>query len=169
MMPKLSPEMQKLIKLFAGIWSKVGRIEPNEFLPKGGTGTGIETSSAGPGRNSVIGHYRSKGPMVAVVGHNMTYWDAKRQVYSSISCESRLAEGCAVATGKWEGDNLVFSSEAEMMGKKYQTKQVSTDIKPDSYTFYIDISTDGAPMKRATTVKYTRKAGAKTAAGPAKP
>ncbi len=62
MMPKPSPEMQKLIKMFAGTWTKEGRIEPNEFLPKGGTGTGIETSKAGPGGNSLISDYRSKGP-----------------------------------------------------------------------------------------------------------
>ncbi len=164
MMVKASPEIQKLIKMFAGTWTASQKIEPSEFMP-GGSGTGTDTVKAGPGGNSLLSDYRSKSAMGSFSGHGIIYWEPKRQVYSSVWCDSMSPEGCEVgATGKWEGSDLVFNSEGEMMGKKFQSKQVYTDIKPDSYTFYIDSSMDGGPMKRFLTITYTRKPSAKAAA-----
>jgi len=169
MMPKPSPEIQKLIKMLAGTWSASEKVEPSEFMPQGSSGSGTDTVKAGPGGNSLVSDYRSKGPMGSFSGHGIIYWDPKRQVYSSVWCDSMSPEGCEVgATGKWEGDNLVFNAEGEMVGKKFRSKQVYTDIKPDSYTFYIDSSMDGGPMKRFLTITYTRKPATKAAAAPAK-
>jgi hypothetical protein len=169
MMSKPSPEIQKLIKDFAGTWSTSEKIEASEFIPQGGTGAGTDISKAGPGGNSLLGDYRSRGSMGSFSGHGIIFWDAKRQLYNSIWCDSMSPSGCeAGISGKWEGEELVFNSESEMMGKKVQSKQVYTDIKPDSFTFYIDSSVDGGPIKRFMTIKYTRKAGS-SAVPPAKP
>ena len=170
MISKPSPEMQKIIKMFAGTWSSTEKHEPSEFLPNGGTGTGSDTVKAGPGGNSLISDYRSKGAMGgSFSGHGIIYWDAKHQAYSSVWCDNMSSEGCEVgATGKWEGNDLVFTAEGEMMGKKYEMKQVYTDIKPDSYTFYMDMSNVGGPMKRTMTITYTRKVEAKSSAAPPK-
>ncbi len=166
---KPSPEMQKLVKMFAGTWDTTEKHEPSEYFTQGGTGTGTDTTKAGPGGNSLIGDYRSKGAMGSFTGHGVIYWDAKRKVYSSVWCDSMSPEGCEVgATGKWEGNDLVFVAEGEMMGKKYQMKQVYTDIKPDSFTFHIDTSESGAPMKRMMTIQYARKSATKPPAAPAK-
>ncbi len=168
MMAKPSAEIQKLIKTLAGTWSASEKMEPSESMP-GGSGTGTDTAKAGPGGNSLVSDYRSKGPMGSFAGHGIVYWDAKRQVYSSVWCDSMSPQGCEVgATGKWEGNDLVFNAEGEMMGKKFRSKQVYTDIKPDSYTFYIDSSMDGGPMKRFLTIAYTRKPATKSMAAPAK-
>ena len=45
---------------------------------------------------------------------------------------------------------------------------VYTDIKPDSYTFYIDPCIERGPMKRFLTSTYTRRPATKAAAVPAK-
>ena len=168
MMPKPSPEIQKLIKALAGTWSVSEKTEPSEFMPQGGSGSGTDTVKAGPGGNSLVRDYRSKGPMGSFTGHSIIYWDPKRQVYGSVWCDSMSPEGCDGATGKWEGDDLVFNAEGEMMGKKIREKWAYTDIKPDSHTFYIDSSMDGGPMKRSLTITYTRKPATKAAAPPAK-
>lgn len=171
-MPKMvkpSPEIQKLIKTFGGAWTATEKVESSEFVPQGGSGTGTDIVKAGPGGNSLVSDYYSKGPMGSFTGHGIIYWDPKRKVYSSVWCDSMSPEGCEVgASGKWEGNDLVFDAESEMMGKKFRSKQVYTDIQPDSYTFYIDSSADGGPMKRFLTINYTRKPAAKAAAPPAK-
>ncbi len=168
MMTKPAPEIQKLIKMFSGTWIASEKMEPSEFAPQGGTGTGTDTVKAGPGGRSLVGDYRSKGSMGSFAGHGIIYWDPKRQAYSSVWCDSMTAEGCEVgATGKWEGNDLVFHSEGEMMGKKVHSKQVYTDLQPDAYTFYIDSSIDGGPMKRSLTINYTRKPAAAATTPPA--
>lgn len=167
MTPQPSPEIQKLIKMFAGTWSTSEKFDPSEFMPQGGTGSGSETIKGGPGGNSLVNDYRSRGSMGAFAGHGIIFWDAKRQIFSSVWCDSMSPNGCDTGiTGKWEGDDLVFNSESEMMGKKVQQKQVYTDIKPTSFTFYIDTSTDGGPIKRTLTIKYTKKGANAAAAKP---
>jgi hypothetical protein len=168
MAPKPAPEIQKVIKLFAGTWDVAEKIDPSEFMPQGGTSTGSDVARAGPGGHSLVRDFRSKGAMGSFSGHGIIYWDAKNKVYQYVWCDSMSAEGCEVgSTGKWEGDNLIFASQGEYLGKKYQMKLGYTDIKPDSYTFYIDQSIDGRPMKRVITSTFTRKASSKAAA-PAK-
>ncbi|HXN22446.1 MAG TPA: DUF1579 family protein [Candidatus Dormibacteraeota bacterium] len=169
MVSKPSPEIQKVIKMFGGMWSTSEKIEASEFMPQGGTGSGTDSMKAGPGGNSLVNDYRSRGSMGSFAGHGIIFWDAKRQAFSSVWCDSMSPNGCESGmSGKWEGDDLVFNSETEMMGKKVQSKQVYTDIKPASFTFYIDSSTDGGPIKRAMTIKYTKKS-ANSGAGAARP
>jgi hypothetical protein len=64
-----------------------------------------------------------------------------------------------VTTGKWEGNDLVFTGESEMQGKKYKTQQKFTDITPTSFTFKLASAEEGQPMKEVMTIKY-KKAGA---------
>lgn len=155
-MPKPAPEITKLIKMFSGTWNATEKHEVSDFMPKGGTGKGVDIVKAGPGGNSLLGDYRSTGAMGRFSGHGIIYWDAKKQAYSSIWCDSMSPSCETSATGKWEGNDLVFRAEEEMMGKKMAMRQVYTDIKPDSYTFYIDVSMDGGPMKRDMTIHYVK-------------
>jgi hypothetical protein len=144
--------------MFGGPWSTSEKIEASEFMPQGGTGSGTDIMKAGPAGNSLVSDYRSRGSMGSFTGHGIIFWDAKRQAFSSVWCDSISPNGCeAGISGKWEGDDLVFNSESELLGKKVQSKQVYTDIKPTSFTFYIDSSTDGGPIKRALTIKYTKR------------
>src|SRR5512142_328870 len=56
---KPSPEMTRLIKMFAGTWKSTEKFEPGPFTPNGGTSQGTATFKAGPGDNSLIEEYSS--------------------------------------------------------------------------------------------------------------
>jgi Protein of unknown function (DUF1579) len=160
-MPKPSPEMEKLSKLLVGTWRTTEKMEPMpEFgMPNGGSGTGSEVVKAGPGGFSVVVDYKSRGPMGAFAGHGVTFWDAKEQAYKSFWIDSMGAQG-EITTGKWEGNDLVFTGESEMQGKKYKTLQKFTDITPTSFTFKLASAEEGSPMKEGMTITYKKVGGA---------
>jgi Protein of unknown function (DUF1579) len=159
MMAKPGPEIEKVNKLLGGKWTTTEKFEPSDFMPQGGSGSGMEQMHPGPGGLSLIADYQSKpGPMGAFRGHGVMTWDPKEQAYKSYWFDNMTA-GSFVETGKWEGDNLVFTGDMEMMGKKMSLRQVYTDIKPSSFTWYEESSTDGGPTKRVMTLTY-KKAGA---------
>jgi hypothetical protein len=164
-----SAEIQKVIKLFAGSWTVEEKYEASEFMPMAGTATGTDAAKAGPGGYSLLRDYRSKGAMGPYSGHGIIYWAPGEKAYKYIWCDSMSADGCEVgASGKFEGDDLVFTASGEFMGKKYKMKLGYNDIKPDSYTFYIDQAFEGGPMKRTFTSHFTRKTAPAAAAAATK-
>src|SRR5574341_1194187 len=167
-----SPEMAKLAKMLAGRWSVALKFEAiPEMGPEAqaGTGKGTDVILAGPAGNSLITTVRTRSNQGAFHGHGILWWDGKAGVYRSVWCDSESPGGCdAGATGKWEGDKLVFTADAEVPGPdqemmKMTIRQVYTEMKPASFTFYIDGSMNGAPMKRMMTIQYSKQAP-KTAA-----
>ena len=161
-MPKPSPQIEKLAGKIVGTWNTNEDFEVSEMMPKGGKGHGTAVIKKGPGGLSVTEDYHSRGGMGAFAGHGVFWWDDKANGYKSVWCDNTSPTGCSVSNGlgKWEGNDVVFNDEQEMMGKKMAMKEVYTDIKPSSFTMTIDGSQDGGPMKRQMTIKYT-KAGAK--------
>ena len=153
-MPKPAPEMEKLSRVFVGTWSTSEKHEPGKIAPKGGVGKGTETDKLGPGGMSLVSDYKSSDPMGKFAAHGVIWWDAKEQAYKSLECQNRSPVGCEVGgTWKWEGNDLVLHEEG--------IKEVWTDITPTSRTFYMDASTEGGPMKRVMTIKYTKSGGTK--------
>jgi hypothetical protein len=59
--PTPAPEMTKLIKMMSGNWTVTEKSNPNPMMPKGGTGKGMATMTAGPGGLSLMEKYRSSG------------------------------------------------------------------------------------------------------------
>lgn len=168
-MPKPSPQIEKLADKIVGTWNTSEYFEVSEMMPKGGKGHGIAVMKKGPGGLSVTEDYHSRGGMGAFAGHGVIWWDDKANGYKNVWCDNTSPTGCSVSNGlgKWEGNDVVFNDEQEMMGKKMAMKEVYTDMKPSSFTMTMDGSQDGGPMKRQLTIKYT-KAGAtaaKTTAG----
>lgn len=159
-MPKPSPEMERLTKLLVGTWRTSEKFEPSPEMgmPNGGNGTGTEVVKAGPGGFSVIADYKSRGAMGNFAGHGVTYWDAKEQAYKSFWIDSMAGQG-ETSTGKWEGNDLVFTSEGEMQGKKYSNLQKFTDITPNSFTFKMSSAMDGGDMKEVMTINYKKAGG----------
>ncbi len=166
-MPKPAPEMEKLSKLMVGNWTTEEKFEANDFMPAG-TGKGSETTRLGPGGLSLVSDYHSKNVMGEVHGHGMIWWDPKEEVFHSLWCDNVAPSGCELSgPGKWEGDNLVFHDETEMLGRKIVMKVTLTDLKPDSHTFTVDLVGENGEMQRGMTFKYTRKpAAAKPTAKP---
>jgi len=166
MTAKQSPEMAKLTKMFVGNWVADEKFEAMpEMGPEAvaGTGKGSEVIKAGPAGNSLIADFKSTSTMGPFSGHGVIWWDAKAGVYRSLWCDSEGPGGCdATATGKWEGNDLVFTANAEMPGPeprkkmKLKMRQVYSEVKPASFTFYIDSSINGGAMKRMITIKYKK-------------
>ncbi|MGH9493066.1 MAG: DUF1579 family protein [Terriglobales bacterium] len=164
MTAKQSPEMAKLAKMFVGTWAVDEKFEAiPEMGPESqaGTGKGTEVVRAGPAGNSLIVDFKARSTMGPFSGHGVIWWDAKAGVYRSLWCDSEGPGGCDVgATGKWEGNDLVFTANAEMPGPKgvmkMKMKQAYSEVKPASFTFYIDSSIKGGAMKRMITLKYKK-------------
>ena len=166
-MPKPSPEMEKLSKMIVGTWATAETFDVSEMMPKGGKGHGTAVVKAGPGGLMLMEDYHSKGGMGAFAGHGVFWWDDKAQGYRSVWCDNTTPSGCSVenGVGKWEGDQLVWYDEQEMMGKKEKMREVMAG-NSSSFMFTMNSSEDGGPEKRVMTIKYT-KAAAKPAATPA--
>ena len=156
-----SPEMNKLTKAMAGMWTTAETAPPSQMMPNGGTGTGEAMIHRGPGGNSLMQNYRSQSAMGKFAGHGITWYDPQAKAFKNIWCDSMTPAGCEVfnGTGQWEGDKLVFTGTQNMMGKTEQVKETMSDITPDSFTFTIESGPDANSMKNFMTIKYKRKPG----------
>lgn len=169
-MPKPSPEITKLIKTFTGTWTTAEKHEPSEWVPQGATGTGRAVFHPGPGGLSLIEDYRSQGAMGRFQGHGVLWWDDQAKVYKGIWCDNGTPKGCDTGgESKWEGDQIVGQMTMEMMGKKYSMKMLYSNITPTSFTFGMDSSVDGGPMKHTMTIEYTKAEAKPAAAAEKKP
>jgi hypothetical protein len=163
-MPKPDPQMTKLIKMMSGNWTVTEKANPGPMMPKGGTGRGTATFTAGPGAMSLMEKYHSSGVMgSSFAGFGTFWWDAKAQVYNGIWCDTMTPGGCdSSGTTKWDGDNLVGTMTSDMNGQKMTTKFVYTEWKPNSFVMKMDMGPDPNSLKEAMVITYSR-AGASSA------
>ena len=168
-MAKPSPDMGKMAKMLVGTWTTSETFEVSEMMPNGGKGTGMAVIKPGPGGLSIVEDYHSHGGPVPFAGHGVFWWDEKAQAFKDVWCDNMTPGGCTFinGVGKWEGNDLVFNDEQEMMGKKMAMKEV---LSPSgaSVTMTMSSSEAGAPMKKMMTIKYTKMAP-KHEATPASP
>src|SRR5262249_38519461 len=80
-----TPEMQKLSKLYVGSWTYTETYPKSAMAPNGGTNTGVYTSELGPGGNSIINHFHSKGPVGEFDGMLIMTWDPKEKAYKAFA------------------------------------------------------------------------------------
>jgi hypothetical protein len=154
--PKAAPEMEKYIKMFAGKWKTKETFEKSPMMPNGGSGEGEAMSHPGPGGLSLMDHYKSKNPMGTFEGHGATWYDPSDKMYHAFWCDNMTPTGCQLmGTGKWEGEDLVFTSDSEMNGQKISTKMIVSDIKPDSYKWRMLMGQGGQLQPFMSTV-YTK-------------
>ena len=78
-----TPEMQRLAKLYVGTWDYTETYPKSTFAPAGGQNTGVYTSELGPGGNSLINRFHSRGPVGDFEGMLVMTWDAKEKAYKS--------------------------------------------------------------------------------------
>lgn len=158
-MPKPSPEMQKMTKMFAGKWTAEVKTEAMDGMPaiesKGGA-----TFSRGPGGLSLIEDFHSEGGMGTFRGHGVTYWDDKAKAFAGIWCDSMSPHGCeSGGTSKWEGDKIVgFMEMPDNSGKLQKYRMAYSDIKPDSVTFTMEAPAANGAYTPMMTIVYTRPA-----------
>jgi hypothetical protein len=73
------PEMQRLSKLYVGTWTYTETYPKSALYPNGGVNTGVYTSELGPGGNSIINPFHSKGPVGEFEGVTVMTWDPKEK------------------------------------------------------------------------------------------
>lgn len=156
-MPKPGPEMKDL-RSFIGTWTSEETYEKSPMMPEGGTGTGTNTVRQGPGGFSLLMEQRSKMGPVSFWGHGVLTYDPNEKAYKMLWVDS-MTPGAVVSSGHKDGDNLVYSGEMMMGGKKIKEKDVISDRTPTSYTLtsYMD---DGSGEKKTMTGKFTKQESA---------
>lgn len=153
-MPKPAPEMKDL-RDFIGTWSSDETFQPSPWMPSGGTGSGTNTVRSGPGGFTVLMEQRSKSAMGPFAGHGVLTWDPNEKTYKFVWADS-MSPGVMIETGRKEGDNLVFTGETMMAGKKISVRDVIADRTPTSYTL-TSYMNDGSGEKKAMTIKFTKQ------------
>jgi hypothetical protein len=121
---KTSPEMERLKKLYLGTWDYTESYEKTPFYPQGGSDTGVYASEPGPGGNSIVNHFHSRGAVGDFDGLLVITWDLKENAYKSYVFGNEFP-GCIVQTGQFEGDALVFRSEFAAGGMKLKLRNVT--------------------------------------------
>ena len=121
---KTSPEMERLKKLYLGTWDYTETYEKTPFYPQGGTDTGVYTSELGPGGNSIMNRFHSRGPVGDFDGLLVITWDPNENAYKSYVFGNSFP-GCIVQNGQFEGDALIFRSEFAAGGMKLKLRNVT--------------------------------------------
>ena len=156
-LPRPAPEMKELRELI-GTWSYEAAWEPSPAVSNSGTSTGTYTARLGPGGFTVITDAQDKTttpPNRLSRGHGMYTWDPTEKAYGLVWVDSDTP-GFQIVTGHKEGDNLVFTAQPVLMGKKVEVKDVISDRTPTSYTFTIYMN-DGSGEKKTATIKFTKQ------------
>lgn len=166
---KQIPEMAKVEKAFAGRWKTSVKYEPapEMGMPTGGTAEGMAMIHAGPAGNSLMEMFHSKSSQGPFQGVMVLWYSAADKKYHRLWCDSDAPSCDAGGVGDWDGDNLVFTASGDMKGTKYTTKEIMSDIKPDSFTFELDMGIGDEAPKKSMTITYTRVQAAQKPAAPA--
>jgi len=80
---KASPEMERLQKMYLGTWDYTETYAKTAMSPDGGSGAGVYTSELGPGGNSILNRFHSKGNAGDYDGMLVMTWDPKEKAYKS--------------------------------------------------------------------------------------
>lgn len=126
--PKPAPEMERL-KFYLGEWDYVETYAKSALSPDGGKNTGLYTSKLGPGGNSLINGFHSKGPVGDFEGLLVITWDPREKAYKGYTFGNGFP-GAVVETGQFEGDALVFRSEFSAGASTLKLRNVTRLVSP---------------------------------------
>ena len=141
------PEMQKLVKVFAGRWSITEKSEAT-----GKTVQGEEFWHALAGGMPLIEEYHTKGPDGAAYDTAAIWWDATARKYAGIWCAAFNEPGCTPFEVKWEGNRIVLDGEFQQAGKKLAWREVFLFTSATSFSQTLDIGPSPAELKRASII-----------------
>ena len=141
---KASAEMDRLKKLYLGTWDYTETYEKTPFYPQGGNDTGVYSSELGPGGNSIVNRFHSRGAVGDFEGLMVMTWDPKEKAYKSYVFGNGFP-GCVVQTGQFEGDALVFRSEFAAGGVKVKLRNATRVSAVQRIVSEEYIATEGSP------------------------
>jgi hypothetical protein len=154
--PPAAPEMDRLAKFYAGTWEYTEDYDKSALFPNGGKNTGIYKSETGPGGNSIVNRFQSKGPVGDSEGLLVMTWDPKENAYKAYVFGDQFP-GAIVETGHFEGDTLIFRGELSMGAMKISLRN-SNRLDPQGKMLSEEfMSTNGAPESRLLLVTAIRK------------
>jgi hypothetical protein len=150
------PEMQRLSKLYVGKWEYTETYPKSAFAPNGGVNTGVYSSELGPGGNSIINHFHSKGPIGEFEGVIVMTWDPKEKAYKAYVFGDSFP-AAVVQTGQWEGDNLVYRYEFSAGATKFMLRNSTTFVSGTKLASDEFSSMNGAPETLFVHVEAVKK------------
>lgn len=125
---KAAPEMQRL-NFYLGEWEYTESYPKSAAFPEGAKNSGVYTSKMGPGGNSLINRFHSKGPAGEFEGLLVMTWDPREKAYKSYVFGDGFP-GALVETGQFEGDALVFRSELSAGGATVKLRNSTRLVGP---------------------------------------
>jgi len=150
------PEMQRLSKLYVGTWTYTETYPKSPSSQNGLVNTGVYTSELGPGGNSIINRFHSKGPAGESEGVFVMTWDPKEKAYKAYFF-SDSSPTALVETGQWESDALVYRAELSVGSKKIALRTVTKFLDGGKLTSDAYFSANGSPETLAVHVEAIKK------------
>jgi Protein of unknown function (DUF1579) len=150
------PEMQRLAKFYVGTWDYTETYPKSSFAPNGGKNTGVYISELGPGGNSLINKFHSRGPVGDFEGMLVMTWDPKEKTYKSYIFGNDYP-GALVETGQWDGDTLVYRGEFSMGEMKFALRNTAKMAASGKMVAEEYSSTNGAAEALLVTVEATKR------------
>ena len=124
-----TPEMQRLAQFYVGTWDYTESYPKSSAYPDGIRNTGVYSSELGPGGNSIINRFHSKGPAGDFEGMLVMTWDPQEKAYKAYAFGNDFP-GVIAETGHWEDDTLVFRGEFSAGPRKVAVRNTSKLIAP---------------------------------------
>jgi len=151
------PEMRKLMA-FSGRWLYRYEYPAAEGSTTGKTTEGKAVFRSGPGGLSLIQDDVETEGGKTTVGHTITWWDEKSHGYKALWCDTENPDNCTLMSqvGKWEGDQFVIGNEFTKDGRKYLSKEVWSEITPNSFTRTVSQGEQGKELKPVVTIHATK-------------
>ena len=123
----------------------VSKYEKTPLFPNGGEAKGTYAGKWGPGRFSVVADFGATGgPEGAIQGHEVITWDEKAKAYKQFIFGNNFP-GAFQATGRWEGEKLVFEGELEFGGTLMRFRNEATTDADGSVTMRESYSAGDSP------------------------
>jgi hypothetical protein len=152
----LSPGLQKMAFL-VGTWHYTEKFEKSGMTRDGGTGEGNYTALVGPGGQSIITDFaETAGPLAGISAHEVFTWDEKAGNYTGYSFVSN-APGCFTRTGTFANNQLTFTREIPMPGKKFLMRFVYSQPDPDTIVIQTFSARGDSPLTLSFTTSAKRQ------------
>jgi Protein of unknown function (DUF1579) len=150
--PKPAPEMEKL-HFYLGEWDYT---ETYGKATGGPQNTGVYTSKLGPGGNSLINTFHSRGPVGDFEGLQVYTWDPNEKAYKLYVFGNNLP-GALVETGAFEGDTLVFRSELAAPNGAIKLRNTTRVTEPGKLVSEQFMAMKDAPEKLVVHVEAKKR------------
>ncbi len=159
-MPKPSPEIQKLAKLFNGRWNVSGSIHDEMWVKGGDEGSGSEVTRSGPGAFTSISdsnlNFKKFGPML---GHGIVWYDESKKAFQGMWCDNGGPTCMSSGDGNWDGDKLVFLGEMPIGAQTIPVRQTYSKFTENSFEWSMETADGQGNWKPEMSLKYQRASG----------